>query len=134
MNRIGIKYPPPCLQALLASVAILPFLIIRPFVFLLFLISFSLFHVPGSDARRIGSHLLISLFMVQKTCFFKALHKTTKTQTLMPKGLQNPSPMASKRCSGIDFSALGETLILNDPTAFSHDYSCSGKPRITTIL
>ena len=72
-------YPPPCLQALLASVAILPFLIIPTFDFLLFLISFSLFGVPGSD--RPAATRISLLFLTQKTCFFKALHKTTKTRT-----------------------------------------------------
>ena len=51
----------------------------------------------------------------------------------MPKGLQNQTQMVSKWWSGIDFSDLGETLILNDPTTFWHDYLCSGSPRITTI-
>ena len=50
----------------------------------------------------------------------------------MPKGFKNGVKMGVWGTTFPNFSEIGETLILNDPTAFWLDYWCSGCPRIQT--
>ena len=63
--------------------------------------------------------LAVQSFLHKKSNKKTTPHKTRKSQTLTPKGLQNDVKMGVWGITFPNLSRIGETLILNDTAGFS---------------